>query len=71
MLKQYSAHEAIDHSKSLKNWAQVVEEYSRRSLTLGMDKLVAISGLAKYMATVLKDEYLAGIWRSALPGTLL
>lgn len=33
------------------HWPKMVEEYSRRRLTLGKDKLPALAGLAKYIAT--------------------
>lgn len=72
MFKQFSSSiQEHDHSEFLSNWELVVEEYSMRFLTLRMDKLAVIGGLAKHLAAVFKDEYLAGIWRSALPYTLI
>jgi hypothetical protein len=47
-------------------WDQIVEYYSKRQLTNGEDKLVAVSALAKEMRLILNDEYLAGIWRKTL-----
>jgi hypothetical protein len=41
---------------------KLVEEYSRRNLTVGSDKLPAFSGLAELMHSAFGGEYLAGIW---------
>lgn len=51
-------------------WRKIVEEYSRKELTYEMDVLPALSGLASLIHTATGDEYLAGIWRSDLPGAL-
>ena len=52
-------------------WSAIVSRYSVTSLTKGEDKLVAISGIAKRMQSLLDDEYLAGLWRKDLPCQLL
>ena len=44
-------------------WLAVVEEYSRRNLTYGKDKLPALAGLARVIANETDDEYYAGLWR--------
>ena len=47
-------------------WLTVVEEYSRRKLTYGKDKLPAPAGLARlarFVAGATNDEYYAGVWR--------
>jgi hypothetical protein len=43
-----------------------VEEYSKRKLTKGFDKLPALSGLANRIAEKTGDTYLAGLWKSNL-----
>ncbi|PVH81772.1 HET-domain-containing protein [Cadophora sp. DSE1049] len=50
-------------------WAGLVEDYSKRNLTRGSDKLVAISGLAKLFLAAsslanngIQDRYYAGLW---------
>jgi hypothetical protein len=48
----------------LEHWPKLVEDYSRRKLTFGKDKLPAISGLAKTIAAVTDDTYWAGLWKS-------
>ena len=45
-----------------KGWNWAVQEYTRRSLTKPRDKLIALSGVAKYFAPEYKAPYLAGIW---------
>jgi hypothetical protein len=41
----------------------VVEEYSRRHLTFDEDRLMAAASVTSRLATPLKDECLAGIWK--------
>lgn len=47
-------------------WDDVVKAYSKSHFSYPEDKLVAISGVAKYTKTVIKDTYLAGLWRKRL-----
>jgi hypothetical protein len=51
-------------------WKRIVQQYSDTQLTNVTDKLVALSGLAKRMKVILNDDYVAGIWRKALPEQL-
>jgi hypothetical protein len=53
-----------------KEWYELVEDYTLRSVTAPTDKLPALSGLAKRHQEG-KDQYLAGIWSSQFPGALL
>lgn len=55
-------------------WRDIVELYSRARLTKPGDKLIAISGIAKYFTSkllVVDDMYMAGIWRRDLHTQLL
>jgi hypothetical protein len=52
-------------------WLKTLHGYVQRMLTKSSDKLPAIGGIAKRTATVLDDEYLAGLFRSRLPDALL
>ena len=64
----------LKHDKSLNSydsWSNIVLEYTRCDLTMGSDKLVAISGVVQMIRRMLKDEYLAGLWRKWLPYHLL
>ncbi|KAK3375785.1 hypothetical protein B0T24DRAFT_525001 [Lasiosphaeria ovina] len=63
---------AFDHdSISSLVWSRIVDLYSECKLTYPGDKLIAISGLAKRISTVLQDEYVAGMWRRNLENELL
>ncbi|PVH68516.1 HET-domain-containing protein [Cadophora sp. DSE1049] len=44
----------------------VLEEYSQLSITFGMDKLPALSGIATKVAQQTGDTYLAGLWKEDL-----
>ncbi|KAL8710175.1 MAG: hypothetical protein Q9220_005258 [cf. Caloplaca sp. 1 TL-2023] len=52
-------------------WNKIVAAYTAGELTIEADKLVAISGLAQNMQILLKDEYLAGLWKGTLSSDLL
>jgi hypothetical protein len=47
-------------------WRYVVEVYMRSALTKGEDKLIALSGMAIRMSILLRDTYLAGLWKNDL-----
>lgn len=52
-------------------WNKIIEAYSSSLLTIGDDKLIALSGIAKRQQAVLNDQYFAGLWGSFLPSQLL
>jgi hypothetical protein len=52
-------------------WALMINEYTKRTLTFSRDKLPALSSLAAYFWMCTNDTYLAGLWKSHLPGGLL
>jgi hypothetical protein len=52
-------------------WHHLVEEYSRRSLTVTTDKLPAISGIASKVKEATDSAYLAGLWKDNLASDLL
>lgn len=58
-------------SSIYKIWREAVEAYSWRDMSLPEDKLPAISALAIEFATVVSDDYLAGIWAKDLLRGLL
>lgn len=47
-------------------WRTTIRRYSRAKLTKETDKLVAISGLAKAIRSLLHDTYLAGLWQNSI-----
>jgi hypothetical protein len=53
-------------------WDMLCKSYSEKSLTKVTDKAVALSGLAQeFQARLPNDSYVAGLWRSTLPQSLL
>jgi Heterokaryon incompatibility protein (HET) len=52
-------------------WRRIVTEYTQLKLTYSKDMLPALSGLAKEMANITGDTYLAGVWRKSLDNDLL
>lgn len=52
-------------------WEGMIHKYGQRELTFDMDRLPAISGMAKYIADNTGDEYLAGLWKSNLLSSLV
>lgn len=54
------------NTDNVKQWSYLVEIYSKRNLSFGRDKLVAISGLARMLAPLYNSDYLAGIWAKDL-----
>lgn len=57
--------------KLLSRWQEMVEEYTRRSLTFATDRLPAFSGVAAEMVEALRMRYRAGQWVETLPVGLL
>lgn len=53
------------------DWMRVVQQYSKCDLTDQSDKLVAISGIARKLRSVVEDQYVAGLWTKYLPRELL
>ena len=51
-------------------WPTIVEQYSSCQLTMGRDKLVAISAIAQHIQKDTPDEYIAGMWRTELASQL-
>ncbi|KAF4958737.1 hypothetical protein FSARC_10928 [Fusarium sarcochroum] len=49
---------------SRSGWPSIVEQYSSCQLTMGRDKLVAISAIAQLIQTDTPDEYIAGMWKT-------
>jgi hypothetical protein len=47
-------------------WYKIVRDYSGRQLTKPIDKFPALSGLALVFGGILKDTYLAGLWKNEL-----
>ncbi len=61
----------VPNALSIAKWEYLAQVYSEDFLTKPEDKLIALSGLAKEMSPLLLETYCAGLWRSALPQSLL
>jgi hypothetical protein len=51
-------------------WRKILRVYTICKLTYSQDKAMAISAVAKRMAVILQDEYVAGLWMRRLPEQL-
>jgi hypothetical protein len=61
-------------NESCQLWHDVVEEYSRLTLSYPSDKFPAFSGVAKFMAkkrALPEDQYVAGLWMDSIVEDLL
>jgi hypothetical protein len=56
---------------ALWSWNWIVEDYTRRHLTMAGDKLPAISGVAREYGEAFGATYLAGMFEEILPESLL
>lgn len=52
-------------------WRSMVEEYCRRSLTVGTDRLPGFAGVATEMQGYLHQRYIAGLWEDSLVTDLM
>jgi hypothetical protein len=62
---------SIFDRKNFDQWSEVVEEYSKLRLTRESDRLISLNGVATVFQSILKTEYLAGIWPDDLARGLL
>ncbi|KAJ2897351.1 HET-domain-containing protein [Zalerion maritima] len=57
---------------ALKEWDALVDNFTRRNLSVPTDRVYAIAGIAEQFREKMKDDvYCAGIWMSSLPYSLL
>ncbi|KAJ4395897.1 hypothetical protein N0V93_000113 [Gnomoniopsis smithogilvyi] len=61
----------LDRDDFLSEWGILSINYYRRKLTFKTDRMAAISGIAKEFEKLLNDQYVAGLWKSSLPESLL
>jgi hypothetical protein len=70
-LPQTLMHTVVERDQISQIWSSAVSHYSRCELTFSRDRLVAISGVAKWLHYHTGDEYVAGLWRRNLESQLL
>lgn len=61
----------IEPTLSIDSWYKTVNAFSDKQLTFASDRLPAVAGIAERHNKTIKDEYLAGVWRSNIPYGLL
>lgn len=61
----------LDKNAILKEYYELVHEFSGRQLTVHTDKFPALSGLVQRIHSALGGEYLAGLWSSSIRRGLL
>jgi hypothetical protein len=61
---------ADSRDRNSRIWIDIVEEFTKRSLTIPGDRLSAIEGVASELSRIWNDEYLVGLWRKGLPRLL-
>ncbi|KAF4618384.1 hypothetical protein G7Y89_g14920 [Cudoniella acicularis] len=59
-----NANPPADLELDIQTWKSIVENYTRRRLTVASDRLPALAGVTEKFQQVLKDEYYAGLWKS-------
>jgi hypothetical protein len=64
----YTLSPDIEHRRTA--WVSTRAEYSRRKLTVGSDKLLAIGAVAEELSRSYKGAYLAGLWEEELQAEL-
>ena len=52
----------VPKEKHYDTWRWIVEAYTRTILTVGSDRLPAISGMANHFQSILGEKYYAGLW---------
>ena len=60
----------VEVNQVYNSWWNILEDYTKRQLTVRADLLPALSGMAARFATVLKDTFCAGLWRNDLQNGL-
>jgi hypothetical protein len=67
--------EMPDDRKSLidarHRWNELIVDYTKRSLTKAEDRLTALAGVARVFSSIMKCQYLAGLWEADLIAGLL
>jgi hypothetical protein len=70
-LARFTPTHLLTPNRMQQDWHFVVEEYAKRRLTNGADKLPALSGLASLYHWRKSTPYLAGLWTATLLSDLL
>ncbi|KAM0427876.1 hypothetical protein ACHAPT_007335 [Fusarium lateritium] len=66
-----SHYEALETEHLTQTWHDILQWYTKLSITFHSDRLPALSGLAKQVAARRRVRYVAGMWEDSLPLDLL
>ncbi|KAG9234953.1 heterokaryon incompatibility protein-domain-containing protein [Amylocarpus encephaloides] len=70
LFKRFDAKDTVD--QYYETWNSILTAYGQcEELTVPDDKLIAISGIARYIKGFLEDRYIAGLWLKSLAGQML
>lgn len=69
MLRQPGSINSAEEARG--RWYDLIQVYSRRSLTIPQDRLPAVSAISRRLASIFQDEYWCGLWKSEAPWELL
>ena len=58
--------EAGFRNRVYQSWYSLVNDYTRRKLSIPSDKLPGLAGIVQEMARLTGDTYLAGLWKTSL-----
>jgi hypothetical protein len=71
MIAGHSSRPGLLGRDFVSTWTDIVQNYSKRTLSNPDDKLLALSSIARKLSQLSGNEYVAGLWKHALPGLLL
>ena len=70
-VKAGTASVKVNKGALLQEWHSLFIDFNRRNITYRTDRFPAISGIAREFGNKLGEEYVAGLWASTLPHSLL
>ncbi|KAM7187235.1 HET domain containing protein [Rhypophila sp. PSN 637] len=59
-----------EYAQAVHDWYSLVGVYSKRNLTQPSDRILVMSGIAERYGSVLKDQYVCGMWLGTLRSVL-
>ncbi|KXT00905.1 hypothetical protein AC578_5715 [Pseudocercospora eumusae] len=68
---QSEKHQEAERARIFNRWWTIADQYSSSLLTVTGDRAMAVAGVAKAFRDMLKDTYLAGMWKSRLAVDLM
>ncbi|KAF9479151.1 HET-domain-containing protein [Pholiota conissans] len=63
--------EETSESELRRQWQTILSDYSKRRITVPSDKFIALASIVEVLQSLLKDQYIAGLWKRTLMHDLL